>query len=84
MDNTVKTWARLAACKKCGTVKARPVKPHERGKRLRGYQYCAVCGEHRLQVDLDMEIEVTVPFSPLEKKKEVIMKCFPFYQEAED
>ena len=83
MVGTIKIWARLAACKVCGTVKARPIKPHQRGKRLRGYLYCSVCDEHTLQVDLGMELEAEVPVSPLEKKKEVIMYCFPFHQEDE-
>ena len=83
MVGTVKTWARLAACKECGTVKARPLKPHQRGERLRGYLHCSVCAQHTLQVDLGMELEVEVPVTELEHKKEVDRYCFSFYQEAE-
>ncbi len=83
MVGTVKTWARLAACKECGTVKARPIKPHVRGERITNYRHCAVCDKHTLQVDLEMELEVEVPVTELEHKKEIDMYCFSFYQEAE-
>ena len=65
-------------------MKARPIKPHQRGERLRGYQHCSVCDKHTLQVDFGMELEAEVPVAILEKKKEVERYCFSFYQEAED
>ena len=83
MVDTVKTWVRIAACKECGTVKARPIKPHERGERIRNYRHCAVCDKHTLLVDLGMEMEAEVPVTAIEHKREVDMYCFSFYQEAE-